>query len=163
MCDQYATTQASRLNPKEMKLYIMSIKNHLFAVAVMSAVAVGASAQTVNDTPQTAVPLNQIRTGIVVQNSATSPLQVPVNAFENVSVNCQGTATTTSASIAVVLPDGSLTSATTLNCTTTMTQVMNFASSANGAVGVSVSPTAGLSGVNTVKTVIVRKPTVYRP
>ena len=141
----------------------MSNIKSLFAVAVLSAMSASAFAQTVNDTKEIAVPLNQIRTGMVVQNSATAPLAVPVNAFENVSVNCQGTATTTSASIALVLPDGSLTSATTVNCTTTMTQVMNFAASANGAAGVSISPTAGLTAANTVKTVIVRKPTVYRP
>lgn len=138
----------------------MYIKS-LALVAGLSVLAATASAQSISSIDNVAVPINQIRTGMIIQNSASVPAAIGFNPYDSVSVLCQGTATTTSASVALTLDDGSLTSATTVNCSTTMTQIMAITAGQTGATGIYVSPTAGLTSTNTVKTLVVRKPTVF--
>ena len=137
-----------------MKLYMAVLAATLLTGTV--------SAQSLDKIEDNAYPLNKIRTGVSVQNSATQVNTIDVNAFDNVSVLCLGSAATTSVSIALALPDGNTTSATTVNCTTTMTQVMSFTAGANAASGIVISPTAGLTSTNTVRTLVVRKPSIYR-
>lgn len=137
------------------------MKLKLTLLALTCLVTSAAVAQTIDNTKDTALPLNLKRVTTIVQNSATVPLGADVNPYEGIFAYCVGTAATTSVSLIFNAPDGTPVSTSTVNCTTTGAPVLTAAAGTHGVSSFLVSPTAGLTSTNTVKTIVVRQPSPY--
>jgi len=129
--------------------------------AALAALSTAAFAQTVSRFDNPAYPVNQIRTLAVTQTSASGLTGGDVRPYENLNVYCVGTAASTSASLLLYTADGTQVGSRTFNCSTTGAEVVSFTAGTFGFVNTVVSPSAGLSGVNSVRTVFVRTPSPY--
>lgn len=141
----------------------ITMKTKLVTAAVAlsaSLMASAANAQSYSNDPINYTPRGQAFLATATMNSATIPQPVLVNAFENVSLNCVGTATTVSVSTQQILRDGTVVRSATQNCSSTNTQLVSATAANLDVEGYIISPTAGLTGTNTLNIRVLRLPTV---
>ena len=127
---------------------------------LLAAVAPAALAQTYTADPDNVTPRGQKILLTASLNSATTPQPATVLPFENVSLHCVGTATTVSVSVQQVLRDGTIVRSATQNCSSTNSQLISTTAANLDYEGLVVSPTAGLTGTNTLNIRVLRLPTV---
>jgi hypothetical protein len=126
----------------------------------LAAVAPAAFAQTYTAEGLAYTPkgIATLSTGTI--NSGTALTSTPVAPFENVSVNCVGTAATVSVSVQQQLRDGTVARASTFNCTSTNSVLVSTTAANLDYEALLISPTAGLTGTNSLNIRVLRLPTV---
>ena len=134
----------------------MKLKLAVAATLLASA----ANAQNYNSDVNNNTPRGQSILSTATINSGTIPQPAPVAPFETVGLTCVGTASTVSVSVQRVLRDGSLVRSTTHDCTTTAAQLVSTTTVNVDYEGLVVSPTAGLTGTNTLTIRVLRLPSV---
>lgn len=131
---------------------------HIVKVTAALALVAGLAHAQVSNNEEAAVSLKTKRIATINQTSATEVLGAPVTPFDNLNVYCVGTAASTSVTLQYYSYDNVLVGTGTSNCTTTANEIVSRTAGTFGFSSVAVSPSAGLSGVNSVRTVIVRTP-----
>lgn len=132
--------------------------NKLVIALALLAPAAFAQSYTSEGLAYTPRGIATLATGTI--NSATALTPTPVAPFENVSINCVGTAATVSVSVQQLLRDGTVARASTFNCSSTNSVLVSTTAANLDYEAVVISPTAGLTGTNSLNIRVLRLPTV---